>query len=100
MGDDSRMRILTSKVWQPCDGPLLRAGLHLIGKALSRLSNSESGPVTQAERQESIETRDRGPIPQAECRMGMRGARDRDPRCTRILPLDISKGPRQEGPVV
>ena len=26
----------------------------------------------------------------------MRGTRDRVPRCTRILPLDISKGPRQE----
>ena len=31
---------------------------------------------------------------------GMRGTRDRDPRCTRTLPLDISKGPRQEEPVV
>ena len=27
---------------------------------------------------------------------GMRGTRVRVPRCTRILPLDISKGPRQE----
>ena len=27
---------------------------------------------------------------------GMRGTRVRVPRCTRILPLDISKGPRRE----
>ena len=31
---------------------------------------------------------------------GMRGTRDRGPRCTRTLPLDISKGPRQEEPDV
>ena len=54
MGDDAIVRILTSKGWQPCDGPLLRADLYLIGKALSQLSSLESGPIAQAERQMSI----------------------------------------------
>ena len=31
---------------------------------------------------------------------GMRGTRDRVPRCTRILPLDISKGPEQVEPAI